>query len=241
MTSYRDSHIGGGKGAWYDETHARKFDAVIWDNFIKERLAAELAECAGRGAQRFLDFACGTGRVLKFGSRHFSDATGIDISPDMLEVARQRVPQARLICRDVTRDSDDDIGDFDVVTLFRFLLNAEPALRVDVLNWLARHMPSGAILIGNNHMESWSVPGIVTAAANVLVNRNRNHISRSRLEQLLAQTGFRVERWAGFRVLPTVMGKAVLGSRVQLAVEKLACAVGGGRFGAEHLFVARRV
>jgi len=240
MNSYRDSHIGDGKGTWYDETHARKFDAVIWDYFIKGRLASELADCASHGAQRFLDFACGTGRVLKFGSRYFPDSTGIDISPDMLEVARQRVPQARLICRDVTRDSADDIGEFDVVTMFRFLLNAEPALRAEVLDWLARRMRPGAVLIGNNHMETSSLSGIMTVAAKALISRNRNHLSRGEIDSMLKTAGFRVERWAGFRILPTVMGKPVLGRTLQLAAERVAVRLGLGRYGVEHLFVAIR-
>lgn len=242
MTSYRESHIGQGKGAWYDETHARKFDAVIWDHFIKPQLAREFERSVDAGARRYLDFACGTGRVLKAGSRHFADATGIDISSDMLEVARGRVPDARFFRLDVTRETAPaELGQFDVVTLFRFLLNAEPALRVEVLQWLAARMPSGAFLIGNNHMETLSVSGVVTVAARSLFGRNRNHLSRGDIESLLRQTGFRIECWFGYRVFPTVMGKPLLGKNGQLAMEKLASAVGAGRFGVEQLFVARRL
>lgn len=242
MTSYRESHIGDGKGTWYDEAHARKFDAVVWDHLIKPQLAVELQRCVAGGATRYLDFACGTGRVLKFGSRYFADATGLDISADMLAVARERVPAARLFRLDVTRESvPAEVGQFDVVTLFRFLLNAEPALRLEVMQWLSQHMPSGAVLIGNNHMETRSISGLVTVAANATINRRRNHLSRGEIESLFESTGFRVERWYGYRVLPTIMGKPILGSALQLAIEKIAVSMGVGRFGVEHLFVARRL
>lgn len=241
MSSYRESHIGSGKGVWYDDTHARKVDALIWDNFIKDALSAEFAAAAARGARRYLDFACGTGRVLRIGSRHFEESVGIDISPDMLEVARERVPQAHLMCLDVTRDVDEATGSFDCVSMFRFLLNAEPALRHEVLAWLARHMPAGATLIGNNHMETLSISGVVTVASRTLFGRRRNYLSRRGVERMLADAGFSIESWRGYRVLPTVMGKPLLGRAGQLAAERVATAVGLGRFGVEQVFVARRL
>lgn len=241
MSSYRESHIGSGKGVWYDDTHARKVDALIWDHFIKDRISAEFSAAAARGARRYLDFACGTGRVLKIGSRYFEESVGIDISPDMLEVARERVPQAQLMCLDVTRSTDEVGGSFDCVSMFRFLLNAEPALRHEALAWLARHMPAGATLIGNNHMETLSISGVITVASRALFGRRRNYLSRRDVEGMLAQAGFRIESWHGYRVLPTVMGKPLLGRAGQLAAERVVTAAGLGRFGVEQVFVARRL
>jgi SAM-dependent methyltransferase len=241
VTSYRESHISSGKGAWYDDVHAGKVDSIIWDHFVKDWLASAFGDAVARGARRYLDFACGTGRVLKFGSRYFDEVMGIDISPDMLDVARERVPQARLLCVDVTRSADNQIGNFDCVSLFRFLLNAEPSLRGEVLTWLARHMPSGATLIGNNHMETWSIPGAITLASRKIFGRRRNYLSRSEVERMLADADFRVESWRGYRVLPTLMGKPLFGRAGQLAAERATSALGLGRFGAEQVFVARRL
>ncbi|HMM75438.1 MAG TPA: methyltransferase domain-containing protein [Gammaproteobacteria bacterium] len=239
--SYRNSHVGEGKGLWYDATHAEKVDAVIWSSFIKDFVSRAFEEAVARGAKRYLDFACGTGRLLKVGVKYFPAATGIDVSADMLEVARERVPEALFYCVDVTREQDQRIGDFDCVTLFRFLLNAEPSLRNEVLVWLAAHMSTGATLIGNNHMESASISGLVTAFANRWIGRGRNHLSRQDVEAMLSAAGFRVQLWAGFRVLPTVMGKPILGHRLQMAFERLLVGLGLGRFGVEQIFVARRV
>ncbi len=67
MDSYRKSHMGSGRGERYDADHAAKMDTYIWDAFIKDYLNAQFAICAEKGAARHLDFACGTGRVLKVG------------------------------------------------------------------------------------------------------------------------------------------------------------------------------
>lgn len=240
MTSYRESHLGQGKGAWYDEVHGKKIDALIWEDFVKPQLTAVFADSAREGARRYLDFACGTGRVLKVGSAHFSESVGVDISPDMLTVAKERVPTAQFHCVDVTRTPDAVSGTFDCVSLFRFLLNAEKPLRDEVLQWIGAHTRPGAVLVGNNHMETTSISGLLTVAANALINRRRHHLSRRQVEAMLGRAGFVVERWNGYRVLPSVMGRPLLGRALQPVAERAAVAAGLGRFGVEQIFVARK-
>ena len=50
----------------------------------------------------------------------------IDVSPDMLALAGARCPRARLIRGDVTTTPGLAPGPFDLITAFRFFLNAEP-------------------------------------------------------------------------------------------------------------------
>lgn len=52
-------------------------------------------------AKTLLDIACGTGAQAKYLSERF-DVTGIDISPEMLEFAKQKVPSARFEIADMT-------------------------------------------------------------------------------------------------------------------------------------------
>ena len=241
MDSYRSSHIGEDHGQHYDAAHTNKVDSLIWDEFIKEFINGHMQACVASGGTRYLDFACGTGRVLKVGARHFGKSTGIDISEDMLAVARDRVPDAQIVCADVTRDHDAVHEEFDCVTLFRFLLNAERQLSLDVLVWLADHMPQGAVLIGNNHMKTLSYGGLLTALSNPLRGTKKNHLSRRETKQMLEASGFRVREWACYRVLPSVMGKPVFGRRAQLALEKLLQRLRLGRLGSELVFVAERV
>lgn len=242
MDSYRASHVGHGTGVRYDAALSRKVDGLIWEEFVRPTLLDILRRARDAGATRYLDFACGTGRILEVGAQVFDDVTGIDVSPDMLEVARARVPQARILMLDVTREPNGAVGrEFDCVSIFRFLLNAESALRRDVLRWLAAQMPVGATLVGNNHMAAASLNGVATRLAERFAARGRNCLTRTETEELLASAGFRVETWSGFRVLPSWRGRPLLGRGVQRAAERVALAAGLGRFGSDQLFVARRV
>jgi len=241
MSSYRDSHVGEDRGLQYDATHANKVDALIWDTFIKDIVAEEARACAERGGKRYLDFACGTGRVLKIGQPHFDESVGIDISEDMLAVARERIPAANIICADVTQDPGAAQGQFDYVTIFRFILNAERALSMEVLAWLAAHMPTGAVMVVNNHMNRSSFRGIATVLSNALFGTKLNHLSRREVREMLEESGFRIRQWTGYRVLPSFRGKPILGRTVQGALERFLHAVGLGRIGSEHVFVAERV
>ena len=94
-----------------------------------------------------IDFACGTGRVIQFLSSRSAQVIGVDISAAMLGVARGRAPGARLIEGDVTVDPGLLTETADIVTAFRFLLNAEPPLRAAALDWMRDRLAPGGVLI----------------------------------------------------------------------------------------------
>lgn len=86
------------------------------------RLAAPareaVADAAGIGAgTRLLDAGCGTGEFLALAIRRGASASGIDLSADMLSVARRRAPEADIREGDITRLPYDDDA-FDLVTAF---------------------------------------------------------------------------------------------------------------------------
>lgn len=240
VKSYREVHVGCGMGRRYDDLIGGKVDALIWERFVRPYLMEIFVDAAEKGARRYLDFACGTGRILLEGATIFPEVFGVDISEDMLAVARQRVPQAQIIQTDVTREPDAVQGNFDCVTLFRFLLNAEAPLRREVLGWLSDHMQRGALLIGNLHMYTYSVSGLATVLARAVSARSVNHDSRRQIELILNEAGFKVKEWRGYRVLPTLRGQAPFGNRMQVLGERALTSFGLGRFGCEHLFVAVR-
>lgn len=77
-----------------------------------------------------LDIGCGSGLFLRMAGAKGATTTGIDVTPELLEVARQRNPTAALLCRDM-----DDLlfadKSFDIVTGFNSLQYA-----VDIMNVL---------------------------------------------------------------------------------------------------------
>lgn len=155
MESYRESHKG--KGADYQQTFSTvPHRAILWklERRVLDRI---LRQFFPRGVAQYLDFACGTGRILRHLEDRVDSAIGVDIAQSMLEVARTNVSKASIIEADITRV--DVLADqhFDLITAFRFFPNAEPRLRFDVLFKLVEHLKPGGYLVFNNHLNKNSL------------------------------------------------------------------------------------
>lgn len=106
-----------GKG-WEDEARRKGF----WDAENPE-LVALLESLTFRSV---LDIGCGFGRVGATIARRWPRVryTGIDVSPDLIDGARKRLPQAELICGDiVTMDLE---GRWDLVLAVSTLGHIRP-------------------------------------------------------------------------------------------------------------------
>lgn len=147
--SYRESHKG--KGVDYDDSfQTEPYRAMLWriEQTVLDRLVTELFP---KGVGDYLDFACGTGRLLRFLGQKAQSISGVDISENMLEVARRNCPQAKLTCGDLTRESLLGERRFDLISAFRFFPNAEDELRRDAMDALVKHLSPSGFLIFNNH------------------------------------------------------------------------------------------
>jgi ubiquinone/menaquinone biosynthesis C-methylase UbiE len=108
-----------------------------------------------------LDVACGTGNHLSFLRRNYS-VEGIDLTPEMLEVARSRLPELTFHQGDMR---SFDLGRrFDVVTcLFSSIgyMKTVRDLRAAVIN-MTRHLHPGGVLIIEPWLteETWKPGGI---------------------------------------------------------------------------------
>lgn len=82
----------------YYALHARIYDATRWAFlFGREKILWRAAKIAD--PKRILEVGCGTGRNLRSLRRMFpqADITGVDLSGDMLEVARRKTDGVKLI------------------------------------------------------------------------------------------------------------------------------------------------
>ena len=105
----------------------------------------------------YLDFAAGTGRIISFMEGLVDSATGIEISESMAELARRKLKAGTIVCRDITNPEAPLEGAYDLITAFRFVLNAEPSLRLGALKALASRLrDETSWLIFNNHNYLWS-------------------------------------------------------------------------------------
>lgn len=239
---YRQSHVNPGKGSRYDALYAPgRALALYWDHFERPYLEAQFRrEKEARPDGRYLDFACGTGRILNVGARYFDDATGIDVSEVMLDLARAKVPAARIVRADVLTEPVE-VGTFDVITLFRFLLRAGD-LRDEVLRWLRSVIREDGTLIVNNHRNAHSIRGVVYRIKHLFhPDAFRNELLTDRqVEALLRHCGFEVVEKFGFGSVPSFRGNLLVPPRLLLAVERRL--TGSGRlaqFAKNRIYVCR--
>src|ERR1039458_810939 len=97
-------------------------------------------------ASSLLELGCGTGAILA-GLSSLPSLTGLDRSPEMLAIARDKVPQARLIEGDI---ATFDIGErFDVVMCVFDTLNHLPSFSLwnDLFERTYDHLVEGGLFI----------------------------------------------------------------------------------------------
>jgi cyclopropane fatty-acyl-phospholipid synthase-like methyltransferase len=88
------------------------YDAVMGDRAAAAVYVRGLIERHKPGARTLLELACGTGSMLAHLARDY-EVSGLDLSAEMLAIARQKLPRVRLIRADMT---DFDLGrQFDVL------------------------------------------------------------------------------------------------------------------------------
>lgn len=206
-TNYRMSHQSERVSEIYDEVLYRPgmYDDALWQE-EKRVLQRELSRLERDVAKiSYLDFACGTGRLLSFLEDHVNEATGVDIAEEMLRRARKIVHRARVIRADSTRE-DPLAGEvFDFITAFRFFLNAEPALREEAMAVLAGKLRDGrSELVFNIHGNLWS-HRIITKVWLMTRAKRLSASTKREMEQLANRHGLYVARWYGIGILPKVL------------------------------------
>jgi predicted TPR repeat methyltransferase len=196
---YRTSHVG--PESWAKDYDARlfppgSFNAIMWDR--EQRLLDHILRQHVACRDSYLDFACGTGRVLSYLERDFSTAVGLDISATMLAVAKQRVRAATLVNADPTRDPGVLGGRrFDLITAFRFFLNAQPALRDEAMSFLASALKNEqSRLLFNVHGNRYSTRALIAAKARFTREQFASMSVREAFE-LAARHGLEVVEWYG--------------------------------------------
>jgi SAM-dependent methyltransferase len=148
---YTLSHQQPGKGRGYDEhydkQHHRRF---LWR---REQIALDdILNTFFTGQEiRLLDFACGTGRITEYLESRVASAVGVDVSPDMLQQAREKLARTEILQADLTQNNVLAGRKFNLITAFRFFLNAEPSLRTRVMVTLASLLDDEGLLVFNNH------------------------------------------------------------------------------------------
>lgn len=197
-SGYRASHATAGSGRCYIKTYEVGYYADLWRRIEGPLLEQLLLRLSKQGRNSCLDFACGTGRITAVVERYFERCHAIDVSDEMLSIARSSCSRAVLERRDVTQQPMT--ATFDVITAFRFFLNAEPTLRRAVLREFRRMITDNGRIVINVHVNRTSLLGVLYRMRNWMLGRTvANTIGHRELRQLIEEADFCIEQtyWYG--------------------------------------------
>lgn len=195
--SYRESHKNKGQD-YHDAFLESPHKALLW-HLEQEVIKKILRSFYSTRKPRYLDFACGTGRILGFMENYAESVIGVDVSASMLEVARSSVEIATIMEADITTRNVLKGQRFDLITAFRFFPNAEPVLRNEVISVLTELLDNDGLLVFNNHMTDTSFARKFMR----LFGRGRGHtMTHSEVYQLVCGAGMEIIKQYPLGILP---------------------------------------
>jgi SAM-dependent methyltransferase len=239
---------------YFDETEAGRYQDVVYGDRSHATLVWEIQRDLVDALlddptfvphrEAYLDFACGTGRITGHVAPRFEHAVGVDISASMLAHAAERLPDVELVCANVSEDPGSVEGPFDLVSMFRFVLNADPDDVAAALTWVrSRLRDDDSRVLANNQGNQYSYM-LGWKMARVALRRDHrretgNILSDRRIAEIFRAGGFEVERRVGCGLLPPAALRAIDYDRLLGLERRLQPRV--GRAGFDQLYVLRPV
>jgi len=227
----------------YSEATLSSYLFNIEKHILSDFIMKQIIPVANGGTINYLDYACGTGRILNccieiFAKANYRlEAVGMDISEQML--ATIKGCPARLVKIDITTDSAPH-EKYDIITCFRFFLNAENDLRNSVLSQLHNILEKDGYLIVNNHGSCSSFLGILR-----YFNRQTNCLCDEQFLQILHSNGYKVTIVYALGLLPGVIVNRKIIRLLFLKFEKYLLKVKWGKifhnFGLEKIYICKKL
>lgn len=156
-SEYAQMHLADWVPVHYDHVMyaADSYDSFIWSLEQPFLCSVAAALVPPPGGVRFLDFACGTGRITAGLEGLATESLGVDISPHMLSVAQAKAPRSQFRAGDILAQPEVAPGPYDLITAMRFFLNTEEEMRRRVMPAL-RALLAGpdSRLVFNIHMNT---------------------------------------------------------------------------------------
>ena len=244
--SYKEKFTTPSSARSYEQRYAPETaDDLLWQieqkhlNKVIVQLRKELTRID------YLDFACGTGRIISFVEPQVDSATGFEISPDMIEIAQKYVKDASLQCRDITSDDAEIENKYDLITTYRFILNAEPALRVAGFKALAARLrDQSSRLVFSNHGNPWSYKALmwpIHFSRHFLFGKKRegNYLTRRQTRAVLDAAGLEIVDVTGVGFISAKIVKLLPFSWCQKTEAALAGKPLLQRLGVNQLYVCK--
>ncbi|TQM64849.1 class I SAM-dependent methyltransferase [Humibacillus xanthopallidus] len=169
------------RNAWDD--HAATFDTEpdhgLTDPTIRAAWRDLLVSVLPDAPARVADLGCGTGTLTRLLTDEGYVVDGLDFSPEMVERARAKVPEARFVVADAG-DPPLPAGEYDVV-LSRHVLWAMDDPEEALSRWVALLRPGGVAVLVEG---SWATgAGLTAAQTEQLVRAVRDEVHITHLPE----------------------------------------------------------
>jgi SAM-dependent methyltransferase len=176
--------------------------------------------------RRLLDFGCGAGLFLELAERLGFESYGVDLSPDSLAQARNRLSRAKVFHGPPTDVPEIAAGGFDVVTLWSVLAHLpRPVEDFTMLRGLLN--PEGLLMLLTVNAGSLHLAGMGSRWQGF----TRNHLmfySRATLPRLLSLAGFGAVGFAPFYGDEIAAGQSALTPAEVARLKRRVAATDGG-------------
>jgi len=204
--SYRISHTTKNYGKKYEKRYASKnYDAAVWK--LEQEVLKKII--LKTNTPTLMDFACGTGRILSVLENYCSKSIGVDVSEEMLKQARKKCKKSTLIKGDLTENTSLIKEKFDIITSFRFFLNAEKPLREKTVKELYKHLKKGGLFIFNIHGNKTSIRFFGRLIKKIFRKKVRGELSIKDMKVLLKKNNFKIKKVIGLSYMPKITYKVL--------------------------------
>jgi ubiquinone/menaquinone biosynthesis C-methylase UbiE len=174
--------------------------AKFYDPFLSlfrlegvRRETAEMGEV--QPGDKVLDVCTGTGDVALEFNKRCDDVTGIDLSPEMLAVARRkdREGKVRFLQMDATNLDFTD-KEFDISAISFGLHDMPFGMREGALREMARVTKKRIVIVDYNPPQNPILRALYVALISLYESKYFPEFAMSDFEEMLARCGLRVER-----------------------------------------------
>ena len=220
--SYLYSHMGAYKGNEYDQL----YQTDPWLIYTCQRTRLTLQRIVTRYYQhrpiKLLDFACGTARITSFLEDKVDEAVGVDVSESMLAVAERKVKRAKLLHANLLKDNLLAGEKFNLITAFRFFLNAEPELRKAAIKAIVPLLADDGLFVFNNHRNQTSPLVRLKYGRR---HKTRNFMSMQEMQNMVSEFGLNIIKIypVGFLPLPRIKLPPAVNNIIDAVASRFQC------------------
>lgn len=247
--TYREKFTEETKPQKYDEGEYAKqsYSSILWD--VERQLLLEFLGEFRKDHSRidYLDFAAGTGRIISALETEVDEAVGIEISPAMVKSAQEKLKSGKMVCTDITAPDAPIEGQYDLITAFRFFLNAETSLRKKVMKGLASRLKDETSrLVFNNHGNPYShkmamVPYHFIRNFSQGYRSQGNYMTHKQVESLAMEAGLTIEKVLGYGILSSKALIIMPFERLLAAEKRLSKSSFISRYGVNQMYIAKKI